>query len=233
MSHLPSSPSISPDAIRSYRHARHRLARRGRSARHRPGRHALAAALDGSSPPAGRAAGARRRVSLVEAADGVVQVADGENGVVRRPPVVESVRPDARQSAARELGYLLIRERVPLVDDDGVVLVVVGSGAGACVQEWNRLVKIVKNRRLPVQVRRHDVLRQLLRYDDRVAVVVVRGVLAPVQQRNALRSEAEPLRLSIHIDLAIATIDFPEPVGVARIRWLPENSSIAASSWCG
>ena len=29
---------------------------------------------------------------------------------------------------------------------------------------------------------------------------------------------------------AIATIDFPEPVGVARITLLPLNSSIAASS---
>src|SRR6478672_774940 len=32
---------------------------------------------------------------------------------------------------------------------------------------------------------------------------------------------------------ATATIDFPEPVGVARITLLELNSSIAASSWCG
>jgi hypothetical protein len=30
----------------------------------------------------------------------------------------------------------------------------------------------------------------------------------------------------------MATIDFPDPVGVARMTLLPLNSSIAASSWC-
>ena len=116
--------------------------------------------------------------------------------VVRRPAVVEAVRPHAGQAALRELVDLLIGERVPLVDHDRVELVVVRAGAGARVQERHRLVQVVHDRRVPVQKAVHHVLRELLRQHHPVAVVVVRGVLAPVDERHAARPELERPRLA-------------------------------------
>ena len=110
--------------------------------------HRRAVSAAGSSQSAVRAA---RRVRLVEAADRVVKVRDREQRVVRRPSVVEAVSPDPGKSAARQLGDLLIRERVPLVDDDRIVLIVVRAGAGARVEKRNRLVKIVNDDGLPVR----------------------------------------------------------------------------------
>ena len=87
----------------------------------------------------------RAAESLVEAADGVVAVGGVEH-VVRRPAIVESVRPDARHAA---LGHLLdfdVGHLLPLVDHDRIEPRVVRAHAGRRVEERHRFVQIVQHR---------------------------------------------------------------------------------------
>src|SRR5688500_14286873 len=80
---------------------------------------------------------AARRIGLVESADRVMKIGDCEKSVVWRPPVVKAVSPHTWKSAASELVDLGVREHVPLVHDDGIVLLIVRAGTGAGIQEWD------------------------------------------------------------------------------------------------
>ena len=100
----------------------------------------------------GMAFGATGGVRLVEAADRVVAVRHPEH-VVRRPAVVEIVRPDAGQPATRERRDFLEGELVPLADDDGVELAIVGPGPGGRIEERHRLVQNVQHGGMPGEER--------------------------------------------------------------------------------
>jgi hypothetical protein len=122
-----------------------------------------------------------RALRLVEATDRVAHVRDPEH-VVRRPAVVEVVRVDAGHAERRHVGDFLVGQPVPLVDHDRVEPRVVRAAAGRRVQVRRGLVQVVQHRRVPVEERAHDVLRERELQRHAVPVVVVRHVLAPVQQ---------------------------------------------------
>ena len=138
---------------------------------------------------------------LVEAADRVVAVGDVEH-VVRGPAVVEPVRPDPRHAAPGHPLDLVVRELLPLADDDGVEPGVIGAGAGRGVEVRHGLVQVVEDLRVPFQKGLHHHIRQRQCQAHRVAVVVVGHVLAPVHQ---------PRRLLARVRLAVA-IDVDHPV---------------------
>ncbi len=151
-------------------------------------------ALAGVGPPVAE--------RLVEAADRVVAVGDVEH-VVRGPAVVEPVRPDTRHAATGHPLDLVVRELLPLADDDGVEPGVVGAGAGRCVEVRHGLVQVVEDLRVPCQEGLHHHLRQRQGQAHRVAVVVVGHVLAPVDQPRHLLAR---IRLPVAID-----VDHPVP----------------------
>jgi hypothetical protein len=94
------------------------------------------------------------------------------------------VRPDARQVAARELVDLVVGHAVPLVDHQRVERGVVRPGAGGDVDERHRLVQVVRDLRVVVEVGLQHVAAEGEGEAHVVAVVVVRDVVAPVDERR-------------------------------------------------
>ena len=151
------------------------------------------------------AVGSARRVRLVEAPDRVVAVRDPEH-VVRRPPVIEIMRPDAGQTPTRERRDFLEGELVPLADHDGIQLAVVRSRARRRIEERHRLVQVVQHGGMPREERLHHGPGQHLRHHDAVPVVIVRRVLPPVDQTRP--DVLVRLAVAIGVDHAVAPIDF-------------------------
>jgi len=116
------------------------------------------------------------------------------------------MRPHTRQSSARELRDLLIGEGVPLVHYYRIVLVVVRARSGAGVEEGNRLVQIVRDGRMPIQESAQEVLCEILGHHHSVAVVVVRGVFAPVDQGDGVVAELERQGFLDDVDFAVAPV---------------------------
>ena len=114
----------------------------------------------------------------------VLRPAPSQNMIVRRPAVPEAVQPDAGQAAARELVHLVEAHAMPLVDHHRIERGVERAGAGGDVEERHRLVQVVHDLRVEVVVRLHGVLAEREGHADLVAVVVVRDVLAPVDERR-------------------------------------------------
>src|ERR1700694_1841741 len=102
----------------------------------------------------------------------------------------------------------MIGESVPLVHYYRIVLVVVWTRARAGVEEGNRLVQIVRDRRMPVEKSAQEVLGEILRHHHSVAGVVVRSVLAPVNQGNGVVAELERQRFLDDVDLTITPVYF-------------------------
>ena len=132
-------------------------------------------------------------------------VCDPEH-VVRRPPVVEVVRPYAREAALGQLGDLLEGELVPFRDHDRIELAVVRAGAGGRIEKRNRLVQVVQDGGVPGEEGVHHGAGQHLRHDDAIAVVVVGRVLAPIDQGRADVSVGLPV--AVHIYLAVPAVHF-------------------------
>jgi hypothetical protein len=151
------------------------------------------------------AVGAARRVGLVEPADRVVQVRDGQH-VVGGPAVVEPVGPHAGEPAPRQLVDLLEGELVPLVHHDGIEFVVVRPGAGARIEEWDGLVQVVPHHGPPVQERLDVVLREALGQHHAVAVVVVRRVLPPVGQSHRAPRQLERLGEAVDVHRPVTPV---------------------------
>ena len=145
---------------------------------------------------------------LVETANGVVSLA-GPHHVVRRPAVVEAIRPHARQSALRQLLHLVPRHPLPFVDDERIDGGIVRTGAGGDVHERHRLVQVVEDLRVKVEERMQHVAAQRERQPEVVAIIVVGNVVAPVDERRngTIRIGVAPAR---EIELAIASIDFDD-----------------------
>ncbi len=84
---------------------------------------------------------------LVKAANRIVSIGDIEH-VIRRPTIIEAMRPHAGHTSLGHLFNLVIGQQVPLVDDDGIKPGVVRAGAGRGVKKRHRLVQVVQNRRM-------------------------------------------------------------------------------------
>ena len=81
---------------------------------------------------------------FVEAADGVVPVGHIEH-VIRRPPVIEAMRPYARHAAFRHLFNLVVRKQIPFVDHDRIQPGVVWPSTCGGVEKGHRLMQIVQD----------------------------------------------------------------------------------------
>ena len=160
----------------------------------------------GSLHRLGRTAVAER---LVEAADAVVRRRD-EHQVPRRPRVERAVREHAGHAEPRHLLHVVPADQLPLVGQQRVDPRVVRAVADRVVVEVrHRLMQVVQHLRLPVDVGVEDILRQLERHPHRVAVVVVRDVLAPVEEWR--RGLARPLHAPVEeIHDAVASVDLDD-----------------------
>ena len=132
----------------------------------------LQAALHGR-----RAAVAER---LVEPDQSVV-VRRHEREIAWRPHVDEAVRPHPGHAVAGQPGHLEVREPRQLAVDDGVEQGVLRRLAAERVEEGHRLVQVVHDGGMPLQVPIEHVPHAPLRVVD-VAVVVVEDVLPPVRR---------------------------------------------------
>ena len=147
---------------------------------------------------------------FVEAARGVVAVRDEEH-VVRRPPVVEPVGPDAGHALFRHFNDVVLRQHPPLVRGDGVELVVVRAGTGGGVEQGLRFVQVVQDRRMPLEPELLDVFREGEHLAHAVTIVVVLDVLAPVHQgERAFARWALPVEGPVvdHLFLAVGLDDW-------------------------
>ncbi len=124
-------------------------------------------------------------LGLVEPADRVVQVRDPEQ-VVRRPPVVERPGPHAGHAALGQFRHFVLRQHPPLVGQHGIDGHVVRAGAGRGVQVVRRFMQVVHHRRVPLEVGAQERVREIQAEAQAVAVVVVRDVLAPPDERHPL-----------------------------------------------
>ena len=122
--------------------------------------------------------GAAIAEGFVEAANGVVIVSDGEQ-IIGRPAVVKTVSPDADDAALGHLLNFVIGHLLPFTDDDGIEPGVVRTSAGHDVQIRYRLVEIVHDGRMPVEVSLEHVAGEREADTQVVAVVVVGNVVSP------------------------------------------------------
>jgi hypothetical protein len=76
---------------------------------------------------------------LVEAADAVVIVGDPD-AIAGPPAIIERPREGARQALGGHTGEIVIREHLPLPDDDRIDLLVVRTRPGHDVEKWHGFV---------------------------------------------------------------------------------------------
>ena len=153
-----------------------------------------------------RAAVAKR---FVEAADAVVHGGD-EHQVARRPGVEHAVRENAGHAELGHVRDVAPADHFPFVGENRIDPGVEGAVArGVVVKIGNGFVQIVQHLRFPIHVGVQHVFGELERDAHGVAIVVVRDVLAPINQR---RIEILGMRQMPAIDVhhAIAAIDFDD-----------------------
>ena len=130
-----------------------------------------------------RAAVAER---LVQAADAVVHGGD-EHQVAGRPRVERAVREHAGHAELGHLRDVVPAHHLPFVGQNRVDPRVVRAVAdGVVVEVRHGFVQVVQHLRLPADERVEDVARELQRQPHGVAIVIVRDVVAPVDQRRPL-----------------------------------------------
>ena len=176
---LASSLCLSPFSPRSPATSRRRVAAPGRR-RRVPAR----TAAPGRRARPALAAGLR----FIHAHHAVVVVRDRAE-VTWRPAVHERVRVDARHAPLGHLRQLEVREPRELGEEDGIEIGVLRCGAAVGVEQRERLVQVVHDRRMRGEVPVGDGAHGFLRQVD-VAVVVVVDVLAPVRHGRAATSAA-------------------------------------------
>ena len=162
----------------------------------------------GGIPRHGAFAGIRADAAkrLIEPSDGVVPVGHVEH-VVRRPSVVVPVRPHARHAALGHLLDFYVRHFLPLVDHQRIQPRIVRAHAGGYVEERLRFVQIVQHRGVVLEERAHHGPAQRQRHAQRIPIVVVRHVLAPVDLVGR-RLAGVGLPIVVHVHGAVAAIGF-------------------------
>ena len=144
---------------------------------------------------------------FVKATDRIVPVRHEEH-VVRHPSVIETIRPHSRHAALGHLQHVVLGEHPPLVDRDGVELLVVRARAGRCVQQGLRFVEVVQNGGVPLEAELLDVAREGKELPHAVAIVVVLHVLAPVHQGKLAFTHAALFVVEIVVDHLLAPVCF-------------------------
>ncbi len=147
-----------------------------------------------SAPPEG----------LVEPPDRVVSVGDVEH-VVGRPSVVKSVGPHTGHAPLGHLLDLMIGQKVPLIDEDRINPRVIRTRARRGVEEGDRFMQVMQHLRMPFEEGPHHVSAEGERQRHHVAIVVVRHVLAPVDQAGRGLIGVR-LAVVVEIHLAIASV---------------------------
>ena len=141
-------------------------------------------AAPGRSPRAALASGLR----LVHPHHAVVVVGDRPE-VARRPAVHEGVRVDARHAPLGHLRELEVREERQFGEENRIKIGILRSGAAVGVEQRQRFVQVVHDRRVrgevPVGDRPHRLLREVY-----VSVVIVVDVLPPIGHRGAATATA-------------------------------------------
>ena len=104
-----------------------------------------------------------------------------EGEIARRPHVDEGVRPDAGHAVLGELGHLEVGEPRHLAVQDRIERRILRRLTAERVEERHRLVQVVHDGRMPLQIPVEHRPHRHLRVID-VAVVVVKDVFAPVRR---------------------------------------------------
>ena len=148
-----------------------------------------------------------RTVALhfVEAAHRIVRVRNEEH-VVRHPPVVEPIGEHAGHAALGHFHDVILRHDPPLIDRDGVELVVVWPGARARIQIRLRFVQIVQNGWRPLQKRPGGGPREREELAHAVPIVVVLHVFAPIHYREPRVAGRALLVVVVGIHHLLATV---------------------------
>src|SRR5215470_14694042 len=102
--------------------------------------------------------------------------------IVWRPAIVKTVCPDAENSALGHSLHIVVGKFLPLTDGDGIKPGVVGTGARRNVQIRNRFVQVMQHLWMPIQEILHHDLRKLEAHGERIAIVVVLYVVAPIDE---------------------------------------------------
>ena len=130
-----------------------------------------------------------------------------EREVAGRPHVDVAVRPDAGHAVFRHLRHLEVRHHRQLAVEDRIEVRVLRRLAAEGVKQGLRLMQVVHDRRVPLEVPVEQRLHLDLRVVD-VAVVVVKDVLAPVGHARAGRAALGLVDavLVVPVDVAIAAV---------------------------
>ena len=131
-----------------------------------------------------------------------------EHQISRRPGIEIAVRKNTRHAELGHVRNVARANHLPFVRQQRIDPRVVRPVANRVVVKIrHRLVQIVQHLRVPVHVGVHHVFRKLQRHAHGVAVVVVRHVLAPINQRRIkiLRMRQMPF---VNVHHAVAPIHF-------------------------
>ena len=144
---------------------------------------------------------------FIEAADAVVHGGE-EHEVAGAPGVEVAVGEDAGHVERLHLGHVVPAHFGPLLREDGIDPGVVGAVAdGVVVEERHRFMQVVQHLRMPADVGVEDVASQVEGHAHGVAVVVMRDVMAPVEQMRPILAGVR-LVPAVDVDHAVAAIDF-------------------------
>ncbi len=145
---------------------------------------------------------------FVEPTDAVVHGGD-EHQIARAPGVEAAVGEHAGHAELGHLLHVVPAQLLPFAGEDGVDPGVVGAVAdGVVVQKRHRLVQVVQHLGVPADEGVGDVAGEVQRHRHRVAVVVVRHVMAPVQQARIVPAGmgAVPV-VAVHLAVAAVHLD--------------------------
>ncbi len=149
---------------------------------------------------------AARPLNLVHP-DHAVVIRRHEREVAWRPHVHVAVRPDARHPVLRHLRHLEVRHHRQLAEENRIEIRVLRRLPAERVQQGLRLMEVVHDRRVPLQIPVEQRAHLDLRVVD-VAVVVVEHVLAPVRHAGPGRMlfGFVDAVLVVPVDVAIASV---------------------------
>ncbi|MCG3160993.1 MAG: hypothetical protein JMDDDDMK_02089 [Acidobacteria bacterium] len=151
--------------------------------------------------------GAAVAEGFVKAADAVVRRGD-EHQITRRPGVERAVSEDAGHSEFVHLADVVPADQMPFVGQYRINPRVVGLIADrVVVKVRHRFVQVVQHLRPPIRECVEHVSRQLQRHRHRIAVVVVRDIMAPVNQPRPVLVRIGQMPF-VNVHLPVASVNF-------------------------